>query len=159
MPGALGLSGCALKPAELAPAAGAEWSQDLCLPLCCWEREQAPCEAASPAAWHAECSQPGIATGCSALCLRHLFCEAALEDYVERSFRGTVKAALSGIVFHYLLTSFDSVQAFLPPAHIWLTIAVLIHAMCSYQTASALSPPQQQKCESSLVCWVLVSFS
>lgn len=68
-----------------------------------------------------------------------------LEDYLHRSFRGTVKAALAGIIFHYLLTGFVSVLSFLLPAPIWLTIEVADCTTCGYQTASAGFPTQQQK--------------
>ena len=68
-----------------------------------------------------------------------------MEDYLHRSFRGTVKAALAGIIFHYLLTGFVSMPSFLLPAPIWLTMEVADRTTCGYQTASAGLPPQQQK--------------
>ena len=68
-----------------------------------------------------------------------------MEDYLLRSFRGTVKAALAGIIFHYLLTGFVSMPSFLLPAPIWLTMEAADRTTCGYQTASAGFPPQQQK--------------
>ena len=58
MPGALGPARCKVKPAGLAPAAGAEWCQDLCLLLGGWEGEQAPLQSVNPGARYAGCFQP-----------------------------------------------------------------------------------------------------
>lgn len=67
-----------MKPAGLAPAAGAEWCQDLCLLLGGWEGEQAPPQSVNPGARHARCFQP--VNSCrlqSPLALFQISCEVA----------------------------------------------------------------------------------
>lgn len=68
-----------------------------------------------------------------------------LEDSLHANFRGAVKAALIGIIFHYLLLGVVSVPSFLLPAPICLATEVADHTVCGYQAASAGFPLQQQK--------------